>query len=98
MLASTSTAPSSWHGIVIGLVAVGWNVYKAVVERKRRVLVRQVGTSITDRVEARNDEPTIYQLDVSITNDSPGRPVVIAGYRLLPPWNDEYISLLPDPP
>lgn len=50
-----------------------------------------------DRIEARNGEPTIYQLDVSITNDSPRRPVVIAGYRLLPPWNDEYISLLPDP-
>lgn len=86
MQSSTSGAPSGWYGIVIGLIAVGWNVYNALTERKMKVLVRCSGFA-----NARDDQPTVFVLDVSILNDSPRRSIVIAGYELIPPWSDEYI-------
>lgn len=93
----TLSSPNGWYAIAIAVGVLAWNVYNGIADRRRKVLVRQVGTSITDRVESRCSEGTIFQFDVSITNDSPRRPVVIAGYRLVAPWKDEYITLVPDP-
>jgi hypothetical protein len=86
MRSPTSSAPSGWYGIVIGLIAVGWNVYNALAERKRKVLVQCSGWT-----NAREDEPTVFVIGVSIVNDSPRRSVVITGYELVPPWSDKYV-------
>jgi hypothetical protein len=89
--------PSGWYGIVIGLSVLGWNVYDALAERRPKVVVRQIGDSITDRAHTRPDGRVIFMLRVAISNESTRKPVVLAHFQLLLPWKDEYLDLLPDP-
>jgi hypothetical protein len=74
-----------------------WNVFNALVERRPKLVIRQTGDSITDRAHTRPDGRVIYMLRVAITNESTKKPVVLANFQLLLPWNDEYLDLLPDP-
>jgi hypothetical protein len=94
---STASNPSGWYGIVIGLAALGWNVFNAILERRPKLLVRQIGDSITDRAHTRPDGRVIYMLRAVVVNESMKKPVVIAAYHLGLPWKDEYLDLLPDP-
>ena len=91
-------SPNGWYGIAVGLAVLGWNVYNGVADRKRKVLVRQVGSSIENVALACGEFlPVIYLIRVSITNDSPRRPVTIATFGLSLPWKDDDLDLLPDP-
>ena len=94
---SSAGNPSSWYGIVIGLAALSWNVINAILERRPKIVVRQVGDSITDRAHTQPDGRVIYMLRVVIANESTKKPVVLASFHLLLPWKDEYLDLLPDP-
>jgi hypothetical protein len=79
------------------LAALGWNVFNAILERRPKLLVRQIGDSITDRAHTRPDGRVIYMLRAVVVNESMKKPVVIAAYHLGLPWKDEYLDLLPDP-
>jgi hypothetical protein len=94
--ASTVSSPNGWWGIGIGLAALGWNVYSAREDRKRKVLVRQVGGD-ENVAQACGPYKVIYLVRVSITNESPRRPVTIASYGLSLPWKDDDLEPLPDP-
>src|SRR5437899_11144208 len=97
MVFITTSNPSGWWGIGAGLFALGWNVYNAIVERRPKLVIRQTGDSVTDRAHTRPDGRVIYMLRVAISNESTKKPVVLANFHLLLPWNDEYLDLLPDP-
>lgn len=95
---SSFSSPNGWWGIVIGLAGLGWKAYSDWADRKRKVLVRQVGTSVENVAMACGQYlPVIYLVRVSITNDSPRRPVTIAGYWLQLPWRDDYLDPMEDP-
>lgn len=52
--------PSGWHGVVIGLAALGWNVLSSVLERRPRIAARQIGDSVTDRAHTQPDGRVVY--------------------------------------
>lgn len=79
---------------VTALIWGGWTYYR---QNLRRLSIRQVGGSVTDRVTRVNDTVTTFQVEVAITNDSPHATVVIAYYHLELPWNDPQFEPLPDP-
>lgn len=91
------SGPSGWYGIVLALAALSWNIYNAFAERRPKLVIRQIGDSITDRAHTRPDGRVIYMLRVSITNESTRKPVVLAHFSLGLPWKDEQLDLLPDP-
>jgi hypothetical protein len=97
MALSSPGNPSGWYGIVVGLAALGWNVLNSVLERRPRIVARQIGDSITDRAHTQPDGRVVYMLRVAVANESTKKPVVLAHFRLRLPWNDEELDLLPDP-
>ena len=76
------------------LIWGGWTYFR---QSLRRLSIKQVGGSITDRVTRVNDTFTSFQVEVAITNDSPHATVVIAYYHLELPWNEPHFEALDDP-
>jgi len=91
------TNPSGWYGIVIGLSGLIWQATNAFLDRRRKILIRQGGSEIENCVFSSVEGRVFYQIRVSITNDSPRRPVIIRRYELCPPWKDDGLDLLDDP-
>jgi hypothetical protein len=96
MLGLTSN-PNGWYGIVVALGGITWQAINAFLDRRRKVVIRQNGDSITNCAWDLTDGRVVYFVRVSITNDSPRRPAVIRGYELQPPWKDDELDLWPDP-
>jgi hypothetical protein len=66
---------------------------------QRRVLsiTQEWSSSTSNRLTEVRETLTTFELEVVITNDSPKANIVIAGFRVVPPWNDPEIKTLPDP-
>jgi hypothetical protein len=79
------------------LAALIWAVFSWYRDNKRRLSIRQVGSSITDRVTSVGGSFSTFSIEVTITNDSPRANVVIAYYDLELPWKDDELDPLWDP-
>ena len=98
-----STQPFMWPFIlehlgitVAGILGAGWAVYTQIDKRRIKLHITQSGNSITNQVYATELDMTGYRAEVKIINDS-GFPVVLRGFDLELPWNDEDFRFLPDP-
>lgn len=94
-------APSwLWVISVLSLALAALSLVSQVVmwwrDRHPRILIRQVGSSITDRVR-RTDQGTIYTADIAIINQSPRTAAVVCRLILKLPWQDDMFNLLPGP-
>lgn len=78
------------------LVAAAWTIYTQIDKRRVRLRITQSGNSITNQVYATELDMTGYRAEVKIINDSTF-PVVLRGFDLERPWNDEDFRFLPDP-
>jgi hypothetical protein len=95
--------PNGWYGIgiaaaalVVRMVSLAWTVHSSRADRRREILIRQLYDSRVDRIHAL-DNLVFYMFEVRISNESPSRPITVAGYRLSPPWRDDDLHLMPDP-
>ncbi len=79
------------------LAALIWAVYSWYRDNRRILSIRQVGSSITDRVTNVCGSFSTFSVEVAITNDSPRANIVIAYYYLELPWKDDEIDPLWDP-
>ena len=73
-----------------------WSVLSFWQQNRRKLSIRQVGSSITDKV-TRRETVTTFRVEVVITNDSPHATIVIAYYNLQLPWNESELIPLLDP-
>jgi|ERR1700686_1452047 len=84
-------------GITVAtVIGAGWAIYTQVEKKRIKLHIIQSGNSITDRVYATDQVLTAYRAQVKIINDSPF-PVVVRGFDLQLPWNDEDFRFLSDP-
>jgi hypothetical protein len=97
------SSPNGWYGIgiaiaalAVSVISIAWTVHSNRADRRREILIRQPYDSRVDRVHA-IDGLVFYIFEVLISNESPSRPVTVAGYRLAPPWRDDDLRLMPDP-
>jgi hypothetical protein len=81
---------------VATIIGAGWAIYTQVDKKRIKLHIIQSGNSITDRVYATDQFITAYRAEVKIINDS-AFPVVVRGFDLQLPWNDEDFRFLPDP-
>ena len=81
---------------VTAIIGAAWAVYTQLDKRRVKLHITQSGSSITNQVYATELDMTGYRAEVTIINDS-AFPVVLRGFDLKPPWNDEDLRFLPDP-
>jgi len=81
---------------VTALLGASWAVYTQIDKKRVRLHITQSGSSFTNSVYATEHDTTGYRAEVKIINDS-NFPVVLRGFDLQPPWNDEDFRFLPDP-
>jgi hypothetical protein len=74
-----------------------WGILAYLQQNRRKLSIRQVGTSVTDTVRPFGGERTAIMVELVITNDSPHATVVIAYFDLKLPWNEPELEPLPDP-
>jgi len=79
------------------LAALIWAIYSWRRDNKRVLSIRQVGSSITDRVTNVDGSFSTFSIEVAITNDSPRANIVVAYYDLELPWKDDELDPLWDP-
>jgi len=83
--------------LFLGAISLVWQSFTWWQDRRVRILIRQVGTSVTDTARQIPNVGTVYTVDVAIVNQSPRTPAVVCGLLLKPPWEDNTFNLLPDP-
>jgi hypothetical protein len=76
--------------------SVLWSVLSFYRLNRRKLSIRQVGSSITDKV-SRHESVTEFRIEMVITNDSPHATIAIAYYDLALPWNEPQLRPLDDP-
>jgi hypothetical protein len=81
---------------VNAIIGAGWAVYTQIDKKRVKLHITQSGSSITNTVYATEHDMTGYRAELKIINDS-ACPVVLRGFDLRLPWNDEGIRFLPDP-
>ncbi len=82
--------------IAVLIWSVLWSVFSFYRLNRRRLSIRQVGSSITDKV-SRRESVTEFRVEMAITNDSPHATIAIAYYDLELPWNESQLRPLEDP-
>ncbi len=83
--------------LIVGLAGLGWGIWSWLRTERRKLSIHQHGDNIINVVHHRTEFSTLFMLEVSITNDSPKRTIVISHYELELPWNDPDVSPLRDP-
>jgi len=83
--------------LIPGLLGVTFAVWSWLRSERRKLSIQQHGDNIINTVYHRTEFSTLFMLEVSITNDSPKRTIVISHYELEFPWNDPDFSPLRDP-
>lgn len=78
----------SWVSGLIGLAPFAWAVWSWWRNERRILTIHQHGDNVSDCVQHHRDLCTTFMIQVSVTNDSPKRTIVIADYRLEVPWKD----------
>lgn len=78
------------------IAVLTWGILSYLRQTRRKLSIRQVGSSVTDTV-IHQDGRTLFQFEVVLTNDSPSATIVIAYYDLKFPWNDPGFEPLLDP-
>ncbi len=84
-------------GLIPGLLGVTFAVWSWLRSERRKLSIQQHGDNIINTVYHRTEFSTLFMLEVSITNDSSKRTIVISHYKLEFPWNDPDFSPLRDP-
>jgi hypothetical protein len=83
--------------IWLPVAALIWGVLAFWRQNRRKLSIRQVGSSITDRVTNFGDLQTLFSIEVAITNESPTANIVIAYYDLELPWKETELEPFFDP-
>jgi hypothetical protein len=85
-------------GLPVAVLVWGvlWSVYSFWRLNRRRLSIRQVGSSITDTV-SRRQSVTSFRVEVAIANESPHASIAIAYFNLELPWNEPQMRPLEDP-
>jgi hypothetical protein len=84
-------------GLITGLAALTWAVWSWLRSQRRVLGIRQHGDNIVNSVHHRREFSTTFIIQVSVTNHSPTRTIVIADYRLEVPWKEDDWKPVHDP-
>jgi len=83
--------------LVVGVGGLVWGIWSWLRAERRKLSIQQHGDNIINTAYHRAEFSTLFMLDVSVTNDSPKRTIVISHYDLELPWNDPDVRPLSDP-
>lgn len=84
-------------GLITGLAGLGWAVWSWWRNERRVLSVHQHGDSAINCAHQPRDGCTIFMIEVSLTNNSPKRTIVIKDYWLEPPWREDRWWPIHDP-
>jgi hypothetical protein len=85
-------------GFCLAVLSLSWQAFTWLVDQRRNIVIRQIGTGITDRTFVTpGTGPTVYVLSVAIANESRRRGVVIANFRLRPIWSSATLEVIDGP-
>ena len=83
--------------LITGLAALTWAVWSWLRSERRVLTIHQQGDNIINCVRHRQEFSTAFMIQVSVTNNSPKRTIVIADYWLEVPWKEDDWKLIHDP-
>jgi hypothetical protein len=75
--------------LTIGLAALAWAIWSGWRNERRLLTIHQHGDNVINCVHHPRDLCTIFMIEVSVTNNSPKRNIVIADYWLEVPWKED---------
>ena len=75
--------------LITGLAGLTWAVWSWWRNERRVLNIHQHGDNVVNCVHHPRDGCTVLMIQVSVTNNSPKRTVVVKDYWLQVPWNED---------